>query len=142
MLSSALLISLVIAALFVGVAIWTHISIGRMARRRAGEGFSDFAAYFVHRNIPHEILSDTYRYFGQWNAVGGELFPVRPTDNISDVYGCVDEDLEDAFEEILRKSGRRPFTRAEMPQPPRVETVEDFVRYAAAAPVAPAGGKV
>ena len=141
-MSSALLIGLLLAALFVSAAIWTHISLGRMARQRAGEGFSDFAAYFVHRNIPHKILVDTYRYFGQWNAVAGELFPVRATDHISDVYGCVDEDLEDAFEEILKKSGRRPFTQAEMPQPPRVETVEDFVRYVAAAPVVPFERKV
>lgn len=141
-MSSALFIGLVLAAVFVSSAIWTHIRLGRMARQRAGEGFSDFAAYFVHRNIPHKILVDTYEYFGRWNAVGGELFPVRPTDNISDVYGCVDEDLEDAVVEILKKSGRRPFTQAEMPQPPRVETVEDFVHYVAAAPVAPVESKI
>jgi hypothetical protein len=141
-MSSALFIGLLIAAVFIIATIATHISVGRMARRRAGEGFSDFAAHFVHKNIPHKILVDTYEYFGRWNAVAGELFPVRPTDNISDVYGCVDEDLEDAMEEILRKSGRRPFTQAEMPQPPRVETVEDFVRYVAAAPVVPVESKI
>ena len=141
-MSLALMIGLVLAAVFVSSAIWTHISLGRLARQRAGEGFSDFAAYFVHRNIPHEILVGTYQYFGQWNASGGELFPVRPTDNIADVYGCVDEDLEDAFDEILKKSGRRQFTEVEMPQPPRVETVEDVVRYVAAAPVAPLESKV
>jgi hypothetical protein len=134
-MSSALFIGLVMAAVLVVSAIWTRIRIGRMARHRAGEGFSDFAAYFVHRNIPHEILVDTYEYFGRWNAVAGELFPVRPTDNISEVYGCVEEDLEDAIIEVLGKSGRRPFTRSEMPQPPLVETVEEFVRYAASAPV-------
>jgi hypothetical protein len=138
----ALIIGLVLATLFVGAAIATHISLSRMARRRAGEGFSDFAAHFVHRNVPHEILVDTYEYFGRWNAVAGELFPVRPTDNISDVYGCVDEDLEDAMMEVLTKSGRRPFTQAELPQPPRIETVEDFVRYVAAAPVVPSESKV
>jgi hypothetical protein len=139
---SVLIIGLVIAVLFMSAALVSHVSAERMARRRAGEGFSDFAAYFVHRNIPHQILSDTYRYFGQWNAFAGELFPVRPTDNISEVYGCVDEDLEDAVSELLRKSGRRPFTQAEMPQPPRIETVEDFVRYVAAAPVAPFESRV
>ncbi|HEV7904611.1 MAG TPA: hypothetical protein VGO96_12280 [Pyrinomonadaceae bacterium] len=139
---SVLIIGLVIAVLFMSAAFVTRISVGRMARQRAGEGFSDFAAYFVHRNIPHQILSDTYQYFGQWNASAGELFPVRPTDNISDVYGCVDEDLEDAVGEILQKSGRRPFTQAEMPQPPRIETVEDVVRYVAAAPVVPFESKV
>lgn len=141
-MSSVLVIGLVVAIVCVCSAIWTHLRLGRMAGRRAGEGFSDFAAYFVHRNIPHEILVDTYEYFGRWNAVAGELFPVRPTDNISDVYGCVDEDLEDAIIEVLGKSGRRPFTQAEMPQPPCVETVEDFVHYAASAPVVPVESKV
>jgi hypothetical protein len=139
---SVLIIGLVIAVLFMSAAFVTRIGAGRMARQRAGEGFSDFAAHFVHRNIPHQILSDTYHYFGQWNASGGELFPVRPTDNISEVYGCVNEDLEDAVGEILRKSGRRPFTQAEMPQPPRIETVEDVVHYVAAAPAVPVGSKV
>lgn len=141
-MSSALFIGLFIAAVFIISAIVTRISVGRMARRRAGEGFSDFAAYFVHKNIPHQILVDTYEFFGRWNAVAGEMFPVRPTDNISDVYGCVDEDLEDALDEILRKSGRRLFTQAEMPQHPRGETVEDFVRYVAAAPVVPVESKI
>ena len=141
-MSSSLIIGLVIAALFGSVVIGMHISQSRMARRRAGEGFSDFAAYFVDKAIPHKILVDTYEYFGDWNSLDGERFPVRPSDNISDVYGCVDEDLEDAIAEILRKSGRRWFTAAELPQPPRVETVADVVLYVAAAPVAPVGKKI
>lgn len=134
-MSAAFIIFLLIVVLFVSSAIGAQISLTRMARRREGEGFSDFAAHFVNRRVPHEVLVNTYGYFGEWNTVAGELFPVRATDNISDVYGCVDEDLDDAVEEILRKSGRRPYTQAEMPQPPRVETVEDVVLYVAAAPV-------
>jgi hypothetical protein len=58
------------------------------------------------------------------------------------VYGCIDEDLEDAIMEILKKSGRRPFTQAELPEPPRVETVEDIVLYVAAAPAMPVESRV
>jgi hypothetical protein len=136
-MSSALVIGLLIVAVFVWATIWTQLKLRIMARRRAGEGFSDFAAYFVHKGVPHEVLVNTYNYFGEWNMLAGELFPVRPTDNISGVYGCVDEDLEDAVAEILRKSGRRAFTQAELPQPPRVETVGDVVLYVSAAPVVP-----
>jgi hypothetical protein len=134
-MSAALIIVSLIVVLFVGSVVGTRLHLSRIARRREGEGFSDFAAHFVNGRVPHEVLVNTYGYFGEWNTVAGELFPVRPADNISDVYGCAEEDLDDAVEEILRKSGRRPFTQVEMPQPPRVETVDDVVLYVAAAPV-------
>ncbi|HEY0081332.1 MAG TPA: hypothetical protein VGB61_00975 [Pyrinomonadaceae bacterium] len=131
-----------LVTLIVGGTIVTNIRVRRMARRRAGEGFSDFAASFVNRNVPHEVLLNTYNYFGEWNRVAGELFPVRATDNISNVYGCVEEDLDDAVGEILEKSGRRWPTHDEVPQPPAGETIEDVVLYVAAAPVAPVGNGV
>jgi hypothetical protein len=136
-MSFGLILVLVIAVLFIGATVVSRVRMSRMARQRSGEGFSDFAASFVGEKVPFEVLLNTYNYFGEWNMVAGELFPVRATDNISDVYGCVDEDLEDAVGEILGKSGRRPFTRDELPESlPRVETVGDVVSYVAAAPVA------
>jgi hypothetical protein len=134
---AAFIIVLVIVFLSVDSFIRTRLRLRRMARRRENSGFGDFAAHFVNRRVPLEVLVNTYDYFGELNKTADELFPVRPADNISDVYGCADKDLEEAIDEILRKSGRRSFKQAEMPQPPRVETVEDVVRYVAAAPVVP-----
>lgn len=141
-MASPLIPGLVIAALFVGANIMLHARQERLARRRVGEGFSDFAASFVNKGVPPEVLVNTYNYFGEWSRVAGELFPVRPADNISDVYGCVDEDLEDAVGEILKKSGRRWSTRVELRQQARLETVEDLVLYVAAAPVLPVKDRI
>jgi hypothetical protein len=141
-MSFELILFAALIAFGVGGTIMTNVRVRQLARRRAGEGFSDFAASFAARHVPFEVLSNTYNYFGDWNRVAGELFPVRATDNISDVYGCVDEDLDDALGEILEKSGRRWHTREELPQPPAVETIEDLVLYVAAAPVAPVGNGV
>ena len=127
---------LTLIAFFV-VLTWLGIArTRRIASERVGEGFGDFAAYFAGQNIPSEILLNTYDYFEEWNSGAVERFPVRATDNVADVYGIVDEDLYDAVEEILNKSGRRWFTKSERPDAPRVETVRDIVLYVAAAPLA------
>jgi hypothetical protein len=141
-MSLGLILFSALIAFGVGGTIISNFRMRQLARRRAGEGFNDFAASFATRDVPFEILSNTYNYFGDWNRVAGELFPVRATDNISDIYGCVEEDLDDAVGEILEKSGRRWPTRDELPQPPAVETIEDVVLYVAAAPVAPVGNGV
>ena len=107
----------------------------RIARQRAGEGFDDFEAHFAGRNIPREILVNTYLFFQEWNSHAVENFPVRATDNIAVIYGTEDEDLYDAIDEVLKKSGRRWFKKTERPDPPTIETVEDVVSYVASAPL-------
>ena len=122
---------------FVVVGTWLgNVLTRRIASERAGEGFGDFAAHFTGQNIPREILLNTYDYFEEWNSGAVERFPVRATDNVADVYGIVDEDLYDAIEEVLKKSGRRGLYKSERPDLPRIETVEDIVLYVAAAPLA------
>jgi hypothetical protein len=108
----------------------------RIARERAGEGFTDFAAHFAGQGIPREILLNTYDYFAECYSYAVERFPVRADDGLEDVYGIEDEDLAEAVGEILEKSGRRWFTESERPRWPRVETVRDVVLYVAAAPPA------
>lgn len=124
----------VIALMVVGT--WLgNVRKRRIARARAGEGFDDFEAHFAGRNIPREILVNTYVFFEDWNSDAIENFPVRATDNIADIYGTADEDLYDAIDEVLKKSGRRWFKETEQPELPRIETVEDLVSYVASAPL-------
>jgi hypothetical protein len=130
---------IIILALFALVAVGTwliRIHNRGVARQRVGENYADFAAYFAEANIPDEILQTTYKYFQEWNSDSVVMFPVRATDNIYDIYGIVDEDLEDAVAEILKKSGRRFPTTSEIFQPPQIETVEDVVVYVTTAPAA------
>jgi hypothetical protein len=102
----------------------------RMARARAGESFRHFAAHFGGQGIETEVLLAVYRYFQhrmRWDVEG---FPVRASDEIAGVYGIVDDELDDAIEELL--AGR------ELPTPttvlPRMRTVEDLVRLVASRP--------
>jgi hypothetical protein len=80
------------------------------------------------------VLKNTYDYFGKWNSTSSGVFPVHKADVIADVHGIVDEDLLDAVEEILTKSGRKLITRENMSEPPLIETVGDVVYYVASAP--------
>jgi hypothetical protein len=107
----------------------------KLAEQRAGEGFTDFAAHFADAAVPIDILLNTYDYFEDCNSSWALNFPDRATDNISDVYGIMDEDLEDAVSEILQKCGHRWFSSSEQSEPPSIETVEDLVLYVASAPL-------
>ena len=99
----------------------------RMARERVGETFRDFAAQFSGQGIEGEVLLAVYRYFQQWMRRDVERFPVRPGDEIAGIYGIVDDDLDEAIEELL--------TGRELPKPadvlPPVNTVGDLVRLVA-----------
>jgi hypothetical protein len=106
----------------------------RIAKKREGETFNDFAAQFQGSDIPHNVLKNTYDYFGKWNSISSRTFPVRREDNIADVYGIVDEDLDDAIEEILTMSGRILTTREGALEPFRIETVGDLILFIASAP--------
>ena len=104
----------------------------RMARERAGETFRDFAAHFSAEGIEREVLLAVYRYFQHSVRRDVARFPVRPGDNIAGVYGIVEDDLNEAIEELL--TGRA------LPPPPdrrfsrTVGTVGDVVRLVASFP--------
>jgi hypothetical protein len=129
---------IIVAVITLGIlSAWRlRVRTRKIAGERKGEGFSDFEAYFAGTHIPREILVQTYDYFAGWNRDAVENFPVRATDNIADIYGIVDDDLTDAVDEILKKSGRRWQTEAEQPDPPYIETVGDVVFYVVSAPMA------
>ena len=110
------------------------IRTGRLAKKREGETFNDFAAQFQDSDIPVDVLKNSYDYFGKWNSVSSRIFPVRRSDNIADVYGIVDEDLDDAIEEILTMSGHIPSMREGMLERFQIETVGDLVFHIASAP--------
>ncbi len=131
-----LLIGGVVLAIIVLIIIHSIINgirIRRIAKKREGETFRDFANYFAETDVPYDVLKNTYEYFEEWNSNSSVVFPVRSTDSIADVYGIVDEDLQDAVEEILKKSTRHFIKREETLEIPQVETVEDVVLYVASA---------
>jgi hypothetical protein len=95
----------------------------RLAHSRSGQGFETFIAYFSGEDIPRDKLRLVYEYFQSWQFI--KNFPVRPSDNLSKVYGIVDDDLDDALIELAAR------WRAKLPPTfdglPPVRTVADVV---------------
>lgn len=119
---------IIIFGLFIAFSILTdYFRMRRLAEQRKGETFYHFAEHFIGEDIPKEILLNTYNYFYDWsNAI---KIPVRATDSIDEIYGISEEDLDDAIEAILTKSGRRLPTPEELENIPVFTTVEDIVFF-------------
>ncbi len=95
------------------------------ARRRAqGSDRSTFMAHFAGDALDVAVLEHVYEYLERWN---GGSFPVRPDDDISDVYGIVDEDLDDLVLESARACGCRVPTKESVRGMP-LRTVENLIR--------------
>ncbi|MEA3188675.1 MAG: hypothetical protein QOD99_2505 [Chthoniobacter sp.] len=99
----------------------------KIAAARCGESYQDFALHFSRAAVPTEVVEATFAYFRESMADAVSDFPVRPGDDIARIYGIVDEDLDDAAQEILSRCHRKP---PETFQP--AKTVEDLVYYVVA----------
>ena len=73
----------------------------KIAKRRSGQGFNEFAAYFLSEGIPLYKLREVYDYFQNWQLV--KKFPVLPNDDLYKVYGICEEDLDDAVVELANR---------------------------------------
>jgi len=73
----------------------------QIAKGRRGYGFEEFAAYFSGESIPHENLRHVYNYFQHWQSA--KNFPVHPNDALYNVYGIVDDDVDDAVMELAAR---------------------------------------
>ena len=95
----------------------------KLADNRRGQGFEEFTAYFSDEDIPRAKLRLVYDYFQKWQSV--KNFPVVPNDDLSKVYGIVDDDVDDAVIELADR------WRAKLPATfegfPPVRTVADVV---------------
>jgi len=105
----------------------------RLARKRTGQGFDQFLAYFSGESIPHNKLREVYEYLQSSHSV--KDFPVLPTDDLCKVYGiCHHEDLDDAVIELAQR------WRADLPRffdlerPAPVRSVADLVHFLARLP--------
>src|SRR4051812_24487589 len=85
----------------VGATLPRHWQMGRLAAARAGENFDTFRAGIESDGIraPESVLRAVYERLQVWLCVLD--FPVRADDNIRQLYGMADEDLEDIVLEML-----------------------------------------
>jgi hypothetical protein len=120
-------------ALFAFVTIRWRARTRRIAASRVGENFDTFHSLLAP-TVPQEVSRAVYLKFQQWWSGTVHEFPVRAEDTIADVYGMVDEDLDDAVQEVLSECGRRLPPKDQLRQMRPVVTVRDFVSFVAACP--------
>jgi hypothetical protein len=120
--------------LCVVLTICGRIRLKRIAASRAGETFETFRSSFEADEAKPEILRVVHGKFQAW--VSGEVsgFPVRADDNIADIYGMVDEDLDDTILEILAECGRQSPPDEELRRMTPLVTVRDLVLFVASSP--------
>lgn len=81
--------------------------------------------YSAYRDVPDALVESVERYLREW--MKRENFPVHPDDDIYEVYGIVDEDLDDLVLAIADANGRTPPGSTAYWQTP-VATVLDILK--------------
>jgi hypothetical protein len=98
-----------------------------LAKARQGWSICQFVRSFDYRRTDTKIIRAVYEGFQEW-AIGAN-FPVKADDSISDIYGMVDEDLDDFAEEVAAKTNRSLTNTTSNPYFGKVETVKDLVIF-------------
>jgi hypothetical protein len=83
--------TLVAAALILGEIL--HVRLRWIARRRRGDRYDAFERVFLARGIPAELVRASYGAVQERSGVRG--FPVRPGDDLAQVYGLDRSNAED-----------------------------------------------
>ena len=131
----SLALALGIVALLVVVGTW-HLRIRdrRIARTRAGHTAEDFLGPFLGSADSRAVALSVYQYLQTWQRGSVEAFPVRAGDSIADLYGIVDEDLDEMVDGLLQQHGRAWPGQPELAAAEPVVTVRDLVYFIVAAP--------
>lgn len=117
-----------------GIIIWCFIEyrlrkqrLSELTRGRAGLSICQFARSFDRRAVDTKIIRAVYE--GIQKEAGLKGFPVLAADDITAVYGIVDDDLDYLADELAEKT-KRSFRNAENnPLYGQVTTVRDLVLF-------------
>lgn len=121
-------------ALFAVGTLWVRLHTRRIAASRAAEDFGTFCSSFEAEGAPRDVLQAVHAKFQEWCSDAVTEFPVRAADNIVNIYGMVNEDLEDAIVEVVAWCGRQLPPACELRLMRPVVTVRDFVLLVSAFP--------
>jgi hypothetical protein len=121
-------LTIVLACVTVFLAVNFHLRArdARTAGSRSRYCLDDFLDHFSKDEIPKHMLVEVYRYFQSLR--GAKDLAVRPDDDLYQVYGVWNEDLDDAIIELARKCRCKAPTNAAVTGVPPVRSVEDIVR--------------
>lgn len=79
---------------------------------------------------PELLLANTYGYFAERHGVVEPHYRVNPSDDLEQIFGLVDLDLEDAVLVIADRAGARLPRASELDElKSRVRTVDDLLQY-------------
>lgn len=94
------------------------------------DGLSAFRTANAGRGFPDALLEGAYHYLAERAPAPGPHYAVSVTDNLEQVYGLTDLDLEDAVLVIADKAGARLPTAHDLDDlKTQVKTVDDMVRF-------------
>jgi hypothetical protein len=119
------------ALLVVGVALGLLLVRVRKANRssHARDGLTLFRETYAAR-YPDSLLQNAYLYLAERDAAAGPHYSVSPSDNLQQVYGLADLDLEDAVLVIADKAGAQLPTAHDLDAlKTQVLTVDDMLRF-------------
>lgn len=97
-----------------------------ISKSRSKDKKEDFINHFSKIGISTSLALSVYQYLQDWKYI--DKFPVRPTDDIANIYGIADEDLDDLIIEIAQSN------HLEIPQNTNywktpINTVEDVIKF-------------
>ena len=124
-----LILVLIVIIILVTVFDWAKDYL--ISRIRIGDKREDFIDYFVEKNISGSLAINVYESFQDLMNV--KDFPVRRQDNIGDIYGIYDEDLDDLIVEIAEANDFEIPSNTDYWQEP-IATVEDLIKFVASFP--------
>ena len=128
-------------ALIAAGTLWGRIRTRRIAASRAGESFDTFRAGFGADEPPQAVLRAVYAKLQRWCSDAVAAFPVRAEDDMGDIYGLADEDLDDMIREVLAEIGRQLPPEATLWRMPPIVMVREFALFVAACPLAGGAGE-
>ncbi len=100
-----------------------------IARNRSGDSFQTFRSEFSNDDASEEVILAVYMVFQDWESDAVVDFPVRANDDIGKIYGMVDEDLDDAVLDVIKRLNRHAPSPGEVCNMRPVTTVRDFVLF-------------
>jgi len=141
----ALAVALVLVLAYIAVSVTMERRLARKADDRQAEDIGTFARAFDRRspNFDPWVVRATWDALAPWSVLrskrnSGARLPLRPTDDLSDVFGIVNEDVDDVVEEVAKRSGRSLDDIRGNPYKGRVRTVGDVVQFVSHQPRRPA----
>ncbi|HEY9687552.1 MAG TPA: hypothetical protein V6C52_11295 [Coleofasciculaceae cyanobacterium] len=106
------------------------MSIEELYKQRMTEDYNENAVIkeLFERGVSQNVSACVVRYFQDW--LGIRNYPILPNDKICGLYGCCEEDLEEAMLELGKSCAKREPIQADIDAFKRpIETIADLALF-------------